>query len=215
MMRRAPCLLLAFLATSAASAADPEPRQKTWFEQVERDRDRGAGRVVDRPTWEAQRFEERRDVRLGRAEPRRAFDRFEEDRDRQLQIESMARRQQGQPSRGIGAAGSVVLNQQGTKGTTGGGAGLPTLAAVVAKDQRDLAEAKETLDRSLRAVDAAEARELRLLRRRLTRERKAERYDVERAPIAERFDRLRAEHRQVYDTIRRRILGGARPTESP
>jgi hypothetical protein len=211
-MRLVPCLLLVSLSTSVAFAADPEPREKTWFEQVERDRDRGAGRVVDRPTWDARRTEEVRDVRLGRAKPRRSFDRFEEDRDRELQIESMARRQEGQPSLGIGAAGSVILNQEGT---TGGGAGLPTLAAVVAKDQRDLAEAKQTLDRSLRAVDAAEARELRLLRRRLTRERKPEAYDAERGPIEQRFDRLRAEHQRVYDTTRSRILGSAPSKNSP
>ena len=213
-MRLAACMLLAFLTASAASpafAADPEPREKTWFEQVERDRDRGAGSVVDRATWQVQRAEEVRDVRLGRAKARRPFDRFDEDRDRELQIESIARRKDGRPSGGIGAAGSVIVNGQGT---TGGGAGLPTLAAVVANDQRDLADAKEKLDRSLRAVDAAEARELRLLRRRLTREGKAETYDAERVPVEQRFNRLRAEHQRAYDTIRRRILGSATPSLS-
>jgi hypothetical protein len=211
-MRLASCLILfGFATASAAPAADPEPREKTWFEQVERDRDRGSGRVVDRATWQVQRAEEVRDVRLGRAEPRSAFDRFEEDRDRELQIESIARRKAGQPPRGIGAADSVIVNEQGT---TGGGAGLPTLAAVVAKDQRDLADAKEKLDRSLRAVDAAEARELRLLRRRLTREGKAETYDAERVPVEQRFNRLRAEHERAYDTIRRPIVGSPQPSLS-
>jgi len=213
-MRLAARMLLAFLTASAAApafAADPEPREKTWFEQVERDRDRGAGRVVDRATWQVQRAEEVRDVRLGRAKARRPFDRFDEDRDRELQIESIARRKDGRPSGGIGAAGSVILNQQGT---SGGGAGLPSLAAIVAKDQRDLAEAKEMLDRSLRAVDAAEARELRLLRRRLTREGKAEDYNAERRPVEQRFDRLRAKHQQAYETIQRRILGST-PSSLP
>jgi hypothetical protein len=210
-MRLATCLLFAFAAATVARAADPEPRQRTWTEQVERDRDRGAGRVVDDATWQAQRFEERRDVRLGRAQPRGAFDRFDEDRDRELQIEANTRRQR-QPSHGIGSTGSAILNQPPL---SGGGAGPPTLAAIVAKDQRELAEAKQMLDRSLRAVDAAEARELRLLRRRLTREGKPEQFDVERKPIQQRYERLRAEQRQVFESVRDRIRGKATPTSQP
>jgi hypothetical protein len=187
----------------AARAADPEPREHTWMEQVERDRDRGAGRIVDDSTWEAQRFEERRDVRLGRARPRRPFDTFDEDRDRELQIEAEARRRARIPTRGIGAAGVIAEHPS----SSAGGAGLPSLAAVVASDQRRLAEAKQTMERSLRAVDAAEARELRLLRRRLTREGKAADYDAQRRPVEQRYEELRDGHRRTYNQLRDRILG--------
>ena len=216
-MRRASPLLFGFVtaaatvaatAAAAAAAADPEPRRRTWFEQVERDRDRGAGRIVDDWTWEAQRMEERRDVRLGRAQPRRPFDRFDEDRDRELQIERNARRQDRRTPRGIGASDSTILSRPPA---SGGGAGLPTLAAVVAKDQRDLAEAKETLGRSLRAIEAAEARELRLLRRRLTREGRAAEYDHERQAVEQRYEQTRASHQAVYDAVRTRIRGASRP----
>src|SRR5439155_12826992 len=93
---------------------------------------------------------------------------------------------------GVGASDqSVILSQPKP-----GGLPTPTPAAVVARQQRDLADAKETLERSLRAVDAAEARELRLLRRRLNREGKAD-----------QFEQLRAGHRQAYDSVRSRIFG--------
>jgi hypothetical protein len=203
-MRGVTSLLVLLVTGAAAPAADPEPRRQTWFEQVERDRDRGAGRVVDDATWEAQRIEERRDVRLGRARPRRAFDRFDEDRDRERQIETNARRRQQAGARGIGATGSAILDQTPVAGP---GLGLSTLAAVAAEDARELAEAKQTLDRALRAVDAAEARELRLLRRRLTREGQPDQYDVQRPPIEQWFERLRDQHRQAFHRTRQRIRG--------
>jgi len=187
----------------AVRAADPEPRQPTWFEQVERDRDRGAGRIVDDATWQAQRFEERRDVRRRRAQPMRAFDTFEEDRERESQIEAAARRAALPPMRGIGSTGSVILDHPALSSDE---AGLAAMAAVAAQDQRKLAEAKQTLERSLRAVDAAEARELRLLRRRLTREGKPGAYDVQRVPVEQRFEALRRDHRRAYDEIRQHLL---------
>src|SRR5215207_232021 len=67
-MKRHALLLLSVLGCSApaapvAAAPRDEPRGRTWFEQVERDRDRGAGRIVDRSTWELQRLDEERDRR--------------------------------------------------------------------------------------------------------------------------------------------------------
>ena len=187
----------------SASTGAAEPRGRSWFEQVERDRDRGAGRIVDDATWETQRLEERRDVRLGRLTPRREFDRFDEERDRELQLQASARRHERGPARGLGVSAadqSAILSRPPTTG-------LPTLAGVVARDQRELAEAKQTLERSLRAVDAAEARELRLLRRRLNRDGRSERFDIERGPIEQRFGRLRTGYRQAYDKVRSRITG--------
>src|SRR2546425_9652744 len=93
-MMRAWCFVLLSVAAVSASTGAAEPRGRSWFEQVERDRDRGAGRIVDDATWETQRLEERRDVLLGRLNPRREFDRFYEERDRELQLETNARRRE-------------------------------------------------------------------------------------------------------------------------
>jgi hypothetical protein len=202
------CAHVTGLASSVTSAAPgSEPRGRSWIDQVGRDRDRGAGRIVDDATWETQRLQERRDVRLGRLRPRRGFERFDEERDRELQIEAAARRNDRAAPRGLGTsdpAASAILSRPPT---SGGGAGLPSLAAVVARDQRELAAARETLERSLRGVDAAEARELRLLRRRLNREGRANRYEAEREQVQGRYNGVRADHQREYEKVRSRITG--------
>jgi hypothetical protein len=188
-------LLFGAVPMAAGAAA---PRERSWFEQVERDRDRGAGRVVDDATWETQRLQERRDERFGILEPSRGYQRIDEERERELAIERRARREQRQ-TRGLGTSAadqSAILGQPS--------AGLPTMAAVVAQDLRALADAQETLARSLRAVDVAEARELRLLNRRLTRESRPE-DDEAREQVRQRFEALRARHRAAYEAVRQRI----------
>src|SRR5205809_1211540 len=189
-MRRAWLIVLAVGVPVPAGAAGP--RERSWFEQVERDRDRGAGGSVEDATGETQRLQERRDLGLGVLEPRRRFERFDEERDRELQIEAAAQAAERGRNRGLGVDASdqsVILSQPKP-------GGLPTPAAVVARQQRDLDDAKETLERSLRAVDDAEERELRLQRRRISREGKAD-----------QFEQLRAGHRQAYDSVRSRIFG--------
>src|SRR6476620_5932941 len=75
----------------AVPAAGAQPRERSWMEQVERERDRGAGRIVDQPTYDLDRIRERADVVAGRIPDRREFERLDEERDRQLQIEKKAR----------------------------------------------------------------------------------------------------------------------------
>jgi hypothetical protein len=193
-------ILLAHALPVLAIAA--QPGERSWMDQVERDRDRGAGRIVDEPTWQVQRQRERADVRLGRLKPRREFERFDEERDRDLQIEAAARHTIADG--GATEDPSAILRQRPIRG---GGAGISPLAAVVAREQRELAEAKQTLERSLRAVDVAHSRALRMLRRRLTREGRPEQYDAERPVVDRRFESLRAAHQRVYDQVRSRILG--------
>jgi len=170
---------------------------------VERDRDRGVTRIVDDATWETQRLQECRDVRLGKLNPRRGFDRFDEERDRQLQIDAARRRARPGEAEPADEPSAILRRRQ----LRGGGTGLSPLEVVVAREQRELAEAKETLQRSLRAVDAAEARELRLLRRRLTREGRPQQYDAERQAVQNHFQSLRSRHRQAYEQVRARIRG--------
>src|SRR5690349_11806158 len=99
---------VALLGASAALLSAAERAERPWIDQVERDRDRGAGRIVDEPAWETSRIQEDRDVRLGRLEPRRDFDRFDEERDRRLRLD--ARSRAAAPS-GVRADGSVILSQ--------------------------------------------------------------------------------------------------------
>src|SRR5512132_3262096 len=98
------CVLLvgvpAWGAPAPAHAAGP--REPTWFEHVEHDRDRGAGRVEDQQTWELRRMREDR--------ARRSFEQVNAERDRQLQIEAL-QRQAGRTPVGKGPeGGSVILS---------------------------------------------------------------------------------------------------------
>ena len=189
--------------TAPAGAAPPdEPRGPTWYEQVERDRDRGAGRVVDPSTWELQRLGEDRDVRLGRLRPRREFDRLDEENDRRRQIDAAARG--GRPRDGTGPAGdSVILSNP----PAAGGAIMSPMASQAAADERALADAKDQLSRNVRAVNVAEQRALRSLRRRLNREGRAGEFEAQAGPIRERHEQLRAGHRGDYERLRARVLG--------
>jgi hypothetical protein len=180
-----------------------EPRERSWFERVERDRDRAAGRIVDDQTWESRRLQENRDVRLGRARPRREFERLEEERDRRLQLEARARREDFDAAGADGPGDSVILSRP----AGAGGTILSPMAAQAAADERALAEAKEKLEWSLRAVSIAEQRALRALRRRLNRQGRAGEFDERSAAVRERHERLRAGHRGDYQRVRWRILG--------
>jgi hypothetical protein len=214
MRRLVPVLALAWFAAVAA-AERAEPRDGSWIHQVERERDRGAGRIVDQPTYDLERVRERADVVAGRVPGRREFERLDEERDRQLRIEQKAR--EGRPPR-LGEAarpprdGSVVLREQPTRS---GPIGPSPLAAVVAREQRELAEARQTLERSTRAADAAESRDLRALRRRLNLEGRPEAYDAERRPIEQHYDELRAGYQRAYDQVRSRIVGRSRAGQNP
>ena len=196
---------LAVWSTAAASTAAPAaaPRDRPWIERVERDRDRAAGRIIDEPTWEANRLREGGDARFGRLRPRREFERLDEERDRRLRLDDRARRARPpllEPDR---AYGSVIL------GRPPGAPGAVTspMASQAAADERALADAGEKLQRSLRGVNAAEQRALRTLRRRLTREGRAGEFEQQSAPVRQRHEQLRAGHRADYERTRSRILG--------
>ena len=210
MNRRAPRVLPVFLcccttAASAALAAAPrdEPRGRTWFEQVERDRDRGAGRVVDRATWELQRLAEDRDVRLKRLRPRREFERLGEENDRRHQIDKLARETERDADAAGRTGGSVILSNP----PAAGGANMSPMASQAAADERTLADAADRLSRNPRAVNVAEQRALRSLRRRLNREGRPGDFEAEAGQIRERHEQLRTGHRGDYERLRARVLG--------
>jgi hypothetical protein len=191
----------ALLAGTGALLSAADRAERPWVDQVGRDRDRGAGRIVDEPTWETSRLQEDRDVRLGRLEPRRDFDRFDEERDRRLQLDARGRAVAPSAAR---TEGSVILSQPPAASD---GAVISSMASQVAADEQALADARDQLDRSLRAVNVAEQRALRLLRRRLTREGRPGEFEQLSGPIRQRHELLRAGHVADYERVRRRILG--------
>ena len=183
------------LLSIGASAADRDPRP--WFEQVERDRDRGAGRVEEQPSCELRR------LRDARAPARREFERIDEETDRRLRVEARRREAWRTPILDDRSGESVILSRPpGAPGVV-----MSPMAAQAAADERALAEAKEKLDRSLRAVNAAEQRALRSLRRRLNREGRVAEFESLSGIVRERHERLRAGHRVDYQRTRSRILG--------
>ena len=194
-----PVLLFAplLVAQNVAAANAPE---RTWFEQVERDRDRGAERIEDDARWELRRL---RDYRIP---VRREFERVDEERDRRLRIEARERRadRAERAARDDYRLGeSVILSRP----PAAGGVVMSPMAAQAAADERALADAKEKLDRSLRGVSAAEQRSLRSLKRRLNREGRGGEFDTLSVPVRQRHERLRAGHRGDYERVRSRILG--------
>ena len=183
------------------AAASAEPRERPWIERVERDRDRGAGRVVDEQAWEARRQEERRDVGMGRVRAPTEFERFDQERERRLLLEARSRRAE----RDAGARrgdGSVILREPSAGGTP-----FSPMAEQAAADERAMAEARDKRDRMVRAVNAAEQRALRGLRRRLNREGRAADFGAESAALRQRYERLRTGHRADFERTRSRILG--------
>ena len=194
--------LLGCLAISNwTSGADPGGHR--WFDQVERDRDRGAGRVEDPQTWDVRRLQDDQDERAGRLRTRREFERLGEDRDRQLQLEALARQAQRTGVLNGREKDSVILSEP----PSAPGVVMSPAAAQAEADQRALAEAGDKLGRMLRGTNAAEQRELRLLRRRLNREGRADEFDEQSGPVHRRYEQLRAGHRADYEKVRSRILG--------
>jgi hypothetical protein len=207
----APAVVLFIWLTVPSSSPAAPPPDRPWIDQVERDRDRGAGRIVDEQTWETQRIQEDRDVRLGRLRPRREFDRLDEERDRRLQLDARARGEPGVVLGPTGGRGSVILGRP----PEAPGAVVSPMASQAAADERALAEAKDKLDYSLRAVDVAEQRALRTLRRRLTREGRRGEFEAQAGPVREQYQRLRAGHQADYENTRSRILGRPPSTDAP
>lgn len=183
------------------AAVGAPPADRPWIERVERDRDRAAGRIVEDPVWETRRLREDREARAGGVRPRREFDRVEEVRDRQLQLDARSRR--NDPSLVEPDRGSVIL--RGPPGAAG--AVMSPMAAQAAADERALVAAKEKLERSLRGVNAAEQRTLRNLRRRLNRDGRAGEFERDAAPVRDRYEQLRAGHRADFERFRSRVLG--------
>ena len=195
------------------SAPAAPPRDRPWIEQVERERDRGVGRVEDESTWLLRRREVRHDIELGRLKPLRPFEEFDEERERERQLDRQAQAAGRAPRLGEAARAedrSVVLRQPTVRG---GSVGPSPLATVVAREQRELAEAREAMERSVRAVDAAEARALRALRRRLNREGRPQAYESESRAVRRRHEELREGHRVAYERVRTRIVGSAPQTQ--
>jgi hypothetical protein len=189
------CVLLVGVCGSGPLTHAAEQQKRTWFERVERDRDRGAGRAEDQQSWELRRMKQ---DRTGRS-----FDRVDADRDRQLQLEALARQGQRAPVGKGPDDGSVILSHPP------GAAGImiSPMAAQAAADERALARARDRLDRSLRAVGAAEQRALRSLKRRLNREGRAGEFEAQSEPVRLRYERLRTGHNADFQRVRARIVG--------
>jgi hypothetical protein len=196
-------LLVALVLSFATELRAADPAGRSWFDHVERDRDRGAGRIEDDSTWELRRLREERDVRLHRAAPRRDFERLDEERDRRLQLDALQRRD----ARPLLAPGRSDESAVLSRPPEAGGAVMSPTASQAAADEQALAAAKDKLDRSLRAVDAAEQRSLRMLKRRLNREGQAAAFDAQSAPVRDYHQRLRTGHVADYQRVRSRILG--------
>ena len=74
---------------------DPRPPRREsapLYPSVERELDRGTGRIESDVEFDARRWQRAQDERLGIVRPERELDRFEEERDRALRVETQQRR---------------------------------------------------------------------------------------------------------------------------
>src|SRR5829696_2586165 len=85
-----PLSLMWGIALLAAPALSAHPRERSWFERVEQDRDRGAGRIEDDQAWELRRLREDRYTQR-RRRPGRDLERLDEERERRLRLDAAAR----------------------------------------------------------------------------------------------------------------------------
>ncbi len=165
----------------------PPPRHSVWRD-IQDPLDRSLGRIEDQPSYEVSRIEQARQDRAYDQSERREFDRFHQDRERELRLEERARRTQEGDERArrreldrreyllyINAGYSPLAEQ----------VERDRVALQAARTQRDRAlyEASVQLDAALKGPGA------------------------DRAAIQKEYDQARRQIRERYDAERERILG--------
>jgi hypothetical protein len=165
----------------------PPPRHSVW-RSIQDPLDRSMGRIEDQPSYELGRIEQARQDRAYDQFRRREFDRFQEDRERELRLEDRDRRAQPDDERTRRRELDrreylLYIN-----------AGYGPLAEQVERDRMALQAARTQRDQGLYEADV-----------RLTEGLKQP--GADRAALQRQYDQSRREVRERYEAERVRILG--------
>lgn len=168
----------------------PEPRERrSLYERVESDVDRGRGRIEDEQAYQARRFQDARDERLGRIQPQREAERFEEEYDRQRRIDA-ARARQERARRVDDSSATNIVREPASSGVGS------ALSRFVAEQEQLLDDARRRYQNDLRTAETQRDSAFR-----------AARSNAERSAAMRKFTERRAELTRSYQSYRRGILG--------
>lgn len=170
-------------------------RQPSAWQLLQDPLDRSTGRIVDEPTYQLDRIMRRQDERYGRIVPQTEFQRFQDERERQLRIEQRQRlsdikderlRREELDRREY----ELFLN-----------AGLSTTSLQVMADEQALTQAKSQRDAQLIEIQNARIQSL--------KDRPNDREQIE-ADFARQTEQIRG----VYESQREQILGDPLPAST-
>jgi len=182
---------------------DPRaPRRDALYPSVERELDRGNGRIESDLDFETRRWQAEQDARLGITEPQRELDRFEEERDRTLRLETQQRRA-GQAVRSERWLESESQRLAAERERFYRSAGIDVTGA--AHDARQLRNLERAYQRDVKQLRRDRSAELKRLEKR--DDLKADALRAARAAVDERYRAAQTERRERYSTERARVMG--------
>lgn len=183
---------------------DPRPPRREpspLYPSVERELDRGTGRIESDVEFDTRRWQRAQDERLGIVRPERELDRFEEERDRALRIETQQRRA-GQADRAQRRLESESQRLAAERERFYRSAGIDATGA--AHDTRQLKNLERGYQRDVKQLRRDRAAEVKQLERR--DDLKGDALRTARAEIDERYRAAQAQRRERYATERGRAL---------
>jgi hypothetical protein len=163
------------------------PAREPLIDSVERESDRTRGYITDEATWQLDRLDRDRDIPFGRA-TRHNFERFMEERDRQLQLEQREERIKEIARRSTAHTPTLLQPLQYT---------YDPVAWVVEEDDKRLTGLRDTLKQELR--DARTQRDRNLA---------AAKDAKQKAEIQRAYDARRERAFVTEERARERIIGG-------
>jgi len=164
------------------------PARDPLIDSVERESDRTRGYIPDDATWQLDRFDRDRDVPFGRA-TRHEFERFMEERDRQLQLEQREERIKEAARRAVQHTPALLQPLQYT---------YDPVAWVVEEDDKRLTALRDTLKQELRDARTQRDRDLAA----------ASKDARQKAEIQRAYDARRERAFVAEEQARERIIGG-------
>lgn len=164
------------------------PQQPSVWQGLQDSVDRSTGRIVDEPTFQLDRIERRRAEDYGRIPEQTEFQRFQEERERNLRIEQQQRALQIENER----QRRDELDRREYELMLR--AGLSTTSAQAAADEQALRQAKGRRDQQIFAADNARFEALRA-------------QGANRTQIDSTYQQTIRDIRQQYEGERSRILG--------
>ena len=182
---------------------DPrQPRRDALYPSVERELDRGTGRIESDADFETRRWQREQDAGLGLTRPQGEFDRFDEERDRTLRLETQQRRADiAVRSQQLRESESQRLAAERERFYRS--AGIDATGA--AHDSRQLRNLERTYQRDIKQLRRDRSAELNRLEKR--DDLKGEPLRAARAAIDERYRAAQAERRERYSSDRARVMG--------